>query len=105
MEQEIFDLTKYNIPSGQSSKSTCLLEVICITSTSSITFASQDVTHIVKYMLVPYKTLGPYKIAEIYNSYTRDILFRVTYEKIFYTAKKAHNKYAVYINKLPIQFI
>lgn len=105
VEQEIFDLTKYNVNSEYSSKSTCLLEIICITSTSSISFASQDVTHIVKYMLIPYKTLIPYKIAEINHSYTKDILFRVTHEKIFYTAKKSHNKYAIYINALPIQFI
>ena len=104
VEQEIFDLTKYNIPSGYVSKSTCLLEIICITSTSSLTFASQGVTHIVKYMLIPYKTLIPYKIAEINHSYTKDILFRVTHEKIFYTAKSKENKYAIYINALPIQF-
>ena len=104
IEQEIFDLTQYNkkTPQGHFIFSSAL-EIICITGTQHTSYAGQGSTQIIKYLILPANTTSPCKICEISPRGVQ--LFNIKNNKIFYTAKHKENKYAVYINKLPIQFI
>ncbi len=104
VEQEIFDFDQYNKKTPQAHFiSSLVLEIICITGTQHTSYAGQGETHIVKYIIMPANTTAPCKIGEISPRGVQ--LFNIKSNKIFYTAKSKENKYAVYINKLPIQFI
>ena len=97
-------MNQYNKLTPQSHFiSTSALEIICITGTQHTSYIGQGETHIVKYIIMPARTLVPLKIGEISPIGVQ--LFNIKSNKIFYTAKSKENKYAIYINKLPIQFI
>ena len=104
IEQEILDLAKYYKKTPQAHFiSASVLEIICITGTEHTSYGGQASTHIVKYIILPANTTVPCKIGEISPIGVQ--LFNIRKNKIFYTAKSKENKYAVYINKLSIQFI
>lgn len=79
------------------------LEIMCITGTQHTSYGGQGETHIVKYLILPVSTTSPCKICEISPRGVQ--LFNIKSNKIFYTAKSKENKYAIYINKLPIQLL
>ena len=104
VEQEIFDFDQYNKKTPQFHFiSSLVLEIICITGTQHTSYGGQGSTQIIKYLILPANTVSPCKIGEISPIGVQ--LFNIKNNKIFYTAKHKENKYAVYINKLPIQFI